>query len=90
MYCVNKKKKAAPIRWSELDEQVNASPEEEQKKIRDNVRRDLIDFQVPRMCDSYCKYPSLIKDEYALSQVCEACPIEKINKYLEVFENGQN
>jgi hypothetical protein len=87
VYCVNKKKKAAPIRWSELDEQVSDRPEEEQLKIRQNVRRDLIDFQVPRMCDSYCKFPALVKNEYALGQICSACPIEKITKYLEVFEH---
>lgn len=87
MYCVNKKVKAKKIDWSELD---GSRPEEEQKMIRENVRRDLIDFQIPRMCDSYCKFPALVKNEYALSQICSACPIEKIQKYMEVFENGQN
>ena len=87
MFCVNKKQKAAPIRWSELDKQVKDRPEDEQVMIRENVRRDLIDFQIPRMCDSYCKFPALIKDEYALSQVCSACPLEKIQKFMEVFKN---
>lgn len=83
MYCVNKTKKAAPIRWSELEEEVKGLPEDEQKIIREHVRRDLIDFQVPRMCDSYCKFPALIKDEYALEQVCSACPLVKIMNFLE-------
>lgn len=89
MYCVNKKKKAAPIRWSELEEEVKGLPEDEQKIIHENVRRDLIDFQIPRICDSYCKFPSLIKDEYALSQVCGACPVVKVTKFLEVLKNDQ-
>lgn len=84
MYCVNKKVKAKKIDWSELD---GSRPEEEQKMIRENVRRDLIDFQIPRMCDSYCKFPALVKNEYALSQICSACPIEKIQKYMEVFDH---
>ena len=87
MYCVNKKVKAKRIEWSELDTE---RPEDEQEVIRQNVRRDLIDFQIPRMCDSYCKFPALIKDGYALEQVCSACPISKIIRYMEVFENGQN
>ena len=89
MYCVNKKKKAAPIRWSELEEEVKGLPEDEQKIIHENVRRDLIDFQIPRICDSYCKFPSLIKDEYALGEVCSACPVVKIQSFLEVLEHGK-
>jgi len=58
-------------------------PEEDDQIRRENVRRDLIDFQVPRMCDSYCKFPALIKDEYALERVCSACPLVKIIDYLE-------
>ena len=89
MYCVNKKKKAAPIRWSELDKEVNDLPEDEQKIIHENIRRDLIEFQIPRICDSVCRFPSLIKNEYALDQVCSACPVVKIKDYLEVLGHGK-
>lgn len=58
-------------------------PEGDEQIRMENVRRDLIDFQVPRMCDSYCKFPSLIKDQYALEQVCSACPLTKIVNHLE-------
>ena len=84
MYCVNKKVKAKRIEWSELDAE---RPEDEQEVIRQNVRRDILDFQIPRMCDSYCYFPKLIKDEYAMNQVCEACPLKKIVRYMEVFED---
>lgn len=63
-------------------------PEGDEQIRRENVRRDLIDFQVPRMCDSYCKFPALIKDAYALEQVCSACPLNKIVDFLEENENG--
>ena len=89
MYCVNKNKKAAPIKWSELEKEVNGLPEDEQKIIRENVRRDLIEFQIPRICDSYCRFPSLIKDEYALGQVCGACPVVKVSNFLEVIKEPQ-
>lgn len=62
-------------------------PEGDEQIRRENVRRDLIDFQVPRMCDSYCHFPKLIKDEYALEQVCSACPLTKIVDFLEENEN---
>ena len=58
-------------------------PEGDEQIRKENVRRDLIDFQVPRMCDSFCKFPGLIKDEYALGKVCSACPMTKIVNYLE-------
>lgn len=89
MFCFNKRGKAA-IRWEEFD---RADPgrsvsEGERKEIRNNVRRDLIDFQIPRVCDSYCKFTNLVKNGDALAQICEACPITRIVRYMEVYENG--
>lgn len=89
MYCVNKKKKSKGIDWRDLDDQekIRSVPEGEREQIRENVRRELLDFQIPRMCDSYCHFPKLIKDHYALEQVCSACPLLKIVRYMEVFDH---
>ena len=40
MYCINKKTK--PIKWKELDDQDIQT---------EAVRRDIIDKQIPRICD---------------------------------------
>lgn len=76
MYCVNKKNKTK-IDWKSFDQEC---PDEK----REVFRRDLIDRQIPKICDGYCRFPNLIKDEYALNKVCEACSLNNIIKFLEV------
>lgn len=75
MFCKNKRQKGISDKeWAKLDDQT---------LIRENVRRDLLDFQIPRFCDEYCHFPKLIRDEYGSNQVCNGCPMNRVVRYLE-------
>lgn len=74
MFCKNKRQKGISAKeWEKL---------EDQEVIAENVRRDILDFQIPRFCDEYCHFPKLIKGE-AIEKVCEGCPMNRIVRYIE-------
>ena len=56
----------------------------------EEVRREIIiEKLLPRICDEYCRFPKLIKNQNALDQICESCPTQVIEKYItEEKENG--
>ena len=81
MYCANKKQKGISEReWKQMDDQM---------LIRENVRRDILDHQIPRFCDDYCHFPKLIKDDNALTQVCNGCPMNRVVRYLEGVNSNE-
>ena len=74
MFCKNKRQKGISAKeWEKL---------EDSEVIRENVRRDILDFQIPRFCDEYCHFSKLIKGE-AIEKVCEGCPMNRIVRYIE-------
>ena len=60
------------------------------EKVRTDVRREIIiEKLLPRICDEYCRFPKLVKNQYAMDQICESCPTQVIEKYItEEKENG--
>lgn len=50
------------------------------RKAREEARKnvDLITRVGSRMCDDYCRFPSLAKDEEALEKACERCPLNDL------------
>ncbi len=77
MYCINNKTK--PIKWKELDDQDIQT---------EAVRRDIIDKQIPRICDEVWRFPKLIRDQYALDQVCSAGPVTRIHRFIDGMGGG--
>lgn len=42
---------------------------------------------VEKMCDKYCKYPELIKEDEILVNICDQCPMENL---LDEYEEGED
>ena len=48
-------------------------PEEDQ--VQKKVADDPIDRAAEQICDDYCKFRELIKNEDILHNICEGCPL---------------
>ena len=54
------------------------------EEVRRDVRREIIiEKLLPRLCDEYCRFPKLVKNQYALDQICEGCPTQEIERYIQ-------
>ena len=50
------------------------------KLIKDSfeMKVDVVDAVIEDMCDHYCKYPSECEDDEELMDICENCPLNKL------------
>lgn len=48
-----------------------------------NVSEGLLIDVIEEMCDDYCFYETVSRDEETLAQHCEECPLTRLRKAME-------
>lgn len=53
-----------------------------QKKIKDscNLKNDVVDALVDDFCTNYCRFTAIVIDEEELEDICEDCPLRKLQE----------
>lgn len=47
-------------------------------KTLGKIISDMVNDVAMKMCDDYCKYPDMVKDEEELRKICDRCPMNRL------------
>lgn len=61
----------------------NRLPQPINRLRNDKITAEDVEKLSSEFCDRYCKYPYICKDEDALDEVCDGCPM---NKLFEIYD----